>query len=80
MNGNLDIVVRHVPDALSVPSKAVFTRNGKPVVYVAGGQEYRPVEIEVIARNPDEVAVRGVTAGMSVCLAEPEQKKGAQSQ
>lgn len=80
MNGNLDIVVRHVPDALSVPSKAVFTRNGKPVVYVAGGKEYRPVEIEVIARNPDEVAVRGVTAGMSVCLAEPEQKKGAQSQ
>jgi HlyD family secretion protein len=80
MNGNLDIVVRHVPDALSVPSKAVFTRNGKPLVYVADGREYRPVEIEVIARNPDEVAVRGVTAGMSVCLAEPEQKREAQSQ
>ena len=75
MNGGMDIVIRLLPDAISVPSKAVFTLNGKPVVYVAGAKGYRRVEVEVIARNPDEVAVRGIGAEASVALAEPEAVK-----
>lgn len=80
MNGALDIVVRRIPNALSVPSKAIFTRNGKPVVYVAEPKRYRPVQIEVIARNPDEVAVGGLTPGVSVTLAEPAPDSGGQAQ
>ena len=72
MNGGMDIVIRHIPDAIGVPSKAVFTRNGKPVVYVAGAKGYRRMEVEVLARNPDEVAVRGIAADASVALAEPD--------
>ncbi len=72
MNGSADLVVRQVPNALSVPSKAIFTRNGKPVVYLAEAKGYRAVPIEILARNPDEVAIRGVGAGASVCLAEPQ--------
>lgn len=75
MNGSLDIVIRHIPDALSVVAKAIFTRNGKPIVYVAAAGGYRPVEIEVVASNPDEIAIRGVLPGDSVCLAEPGQDK-----
>jgi len=71
MNGGLDIVIRHIPNALSVPSKAIFTRRGKPVVYVAEPKRYRAVEVEVLARNPDEVAIQGVAAGASVALTEP---------
>ena len=71
MNGSADVVVRHIPNAISVPSKAIFTRNGKPVIYVAEGKRYRAIPIEVLARNPDEVAISGVAAGTSVCLAEP---------
>jgi HlyD family secretion protein len=72
MNGRMDVILERLPDALSVPAKAVFTRQGKPIVYVAqpaGG--YRATEVEVLARNPDEVAIKGVTAGMKVALAEP---------
>lgn len=72
MNGSMDIVIRRIPDAISVPSKAVFTLNGKPVVYVAEEKGYRRIEVEVLARNPDEVAVRGIGANASVALAEPE--------
>ena len=79
MNGELHVVERRIEKALSVPSKAVFTRQGKPVVFVlAEGQpQLRYVEIE--ARNPDEVAVKGLRAGQQVLLVDPtggDQKKG----
>jgi multidrug efflux pump subunit AcrA (membrane-fusion protein) len=77
MNGSMDIVVNRIADAISIPSKAVFTRDGKPVVYVPANTGYRPVEVEVIARNPDEVAVRGISEGVTVTLTEPELKEKA---
>ncbi len=36
MNGSMDIEINKIPAAISVPSKALFTRNGKPVVFVNG--------------------------------------------
>jgi multidrug efflux pump subunit AcrA (membrane-fusion protein) len=74
MNGSADVVVRHIADATSVPSKAIFTRNGKPVIYVAAANRYKAMPVEVLARNPDEVAVRGIAAGALVCLAEPQEE------
>lgn len=75
MNGSMDIVVSRVANALSVPAKALFTKKGKPLVYVAGKSGYKPVEVEVLARNPDEVAIKGVDAGASVTLTEPEKSE-----
>jgi HlyD family secretion protein len=72
MNGGMDVVIRRIPNAISVPAKAIFTRAGKPVVYVAEAQRYRAVPVEVLARNPDEVAIRGLKAAAAVCLTEPE--------
>ena len=75
MNGSMDVVIRRIPDAISVPAKAVFTKNGKPIVYVQGAKGYAPREVTVEARNPDEVAVSGLAAGTAVALVEPEVKK-----
>jgi HlyD family secretion protein len=74
MNGQMDVVVDRIKDAISVPAKAIFTRAGKPIVYVAEKGTYTPVQIEIIARNPDEVAIKGVQAGAQVALVEPERK------
>lgn len=72
MNGRMDVVLDRLPDALSVPAKAIFTRRGKPIVYVAKPSgKYEPKEVEVLARNPDEVAIKGLTAGEKVALTEP---------
>ena len=68
MNGRMDIVVDRIPNAISVPAKAVFARDGRPVVLVPGKEGPRPVFVEVLARNPDEVAVRGIEAGTQVAL------------
>jgi multidrug efflux pump subunit AcrA (membrane-fusion protein) len=72
MNGTMDIVVKRIPDAISIPAKAIFTREGHPVVYVADHGRYTAVGVQVLARNPDEVAVSGIQAGAIVTLADPE--------
>ena len=71
MNGNLDIIVNRLPGAISIPAKALFTRHGKPIVYVAGKKGYILTEVELLARNPDEVAVKGINEGDKVTLTEP---------
>ena len=68
MNGRMDVIVDRIPNAISVPSKAVFARDGRPVVLVPGKEGLRVVKVEVVARNPDEVAIRGIDAGTQVAL------------
>jgi HlyD family secretion protein len=71
MNASADIVQTRIPGAIAIPSKALFSRDGKPAVYVKSEGRYMPVQVRVIARNPDEVAVEGIAAGSLVTLAEP---------
>jgi HlyD family secretion protein len=68
MNGNMDVVVSRIPNAISIPAKAIFTRDGKPIVYLAEKGAYRAVEVQLLARNPDEVAVKGIQPGTMVTL------------
>jgi len=74
MNGGMDIVVNRIPDAISIPSKALFTRDGKPIVYLSSKGHYTPVQVQVQARNPDEVAITGIPAGAMVTLVDIEKK------
>jgi multidrug efflux pump subunit AcrA (membrane-fusion protein) len=74
MNGGMDIIINRIPKAISIPAKALFTHAGKPIVYVAKNGRYHPVGIEVLARNPDEIAVSGIQPGAMVTLVDPERK------
>jgi HlyD family secretion protein len=74
MNGGMDIIVNRIPDTISVPAKAVFTRAGKPIVYLADHGHYEATEVQLLARNPDEVAISGISDGALVALADPEKK------
>jgi hypothetical protein len=72
MNASMDVVTRRIPNATIVPARALFTRGGKPAVYVRGGDgAFQPVEVEVLARNPDEIAVKGVAPNARVALVDP---------
>ncbi|MFN0102340.1 MAG: efflux RND transporter periplasmic adaptor subunit [Bryobacteraceae bacterium] len=79
MNGRADVVVERIPDAISIPTKAVFSRDGKPFVLAVTAAGNKPMPVEVIARNPDEVAVRGLDSGVRVALIDEDadKKKGA---
>jgi HlyD family secretion protein len=74
MNGGMDIIINRIPNAISIPSKALFTHAGKPVVYVADKGVYHAVNVDVQARNPDEVAIKGIPAGTMVTLVDIEKK------
>jgi HlyD family secretion protein len=75
MNAAADLVEKRIPDAINIPSKALFTIAGKPAVYVKSKGQYIPTPVQVMARNPDEVAVQGIADGTQVALAEPPQEK-----
>jgi cobalt-zinc-cadmium efflux system membrane fusion protein len=75
MNAGADLVQTKIPEAISVPAKAVFTVNGKPAVYVKDRNQYTARPVSIKARNPDEVAIEGVAAGTLVALTEPPQEK-----
>jgi multidrug efflux pump subunit AcrA (membrane-fusion protein) len=74
MIGGMDIIVNRIPSALSIPSKALFTHAGKPIVYLLEGGNYRAAEVEVLARNPDEVAIKGIPAGSTVAMVDVEKE------
>jgi multidrug efflux pump subunit AcrA (membrane-fusion protein) len=78
MNGGMDIIINRIPKAVSIPAKALFTRDGKPIVYLADKGHYTPAAVEVQARNPDEVAVKGIPAGVMVALVDPLKKEQKQ--
>src|SRR5579871_41643 len=69
MNGSIDVITQKIPNAISVPGKAIFTRDGKPIVYAAQKDgTYRAESVEIQARNPDEVAVKGIAENSVVSL------------
>jgi hypothetical protein len=49
----------------------LFTRRGKPTVYVSEAGGFTPVGVEVLARNADEIAVKGVGGDVRVALVDP---------
>jgi HlyD family secretion protein len=74
MNGGMDIIINRIPNAISIPAKALFTHSGKPIVYVGKNGHYQAVEVQVLARNPDELAISGIPAGSMVALVDAEKK------
>ena len=76
MNSGADLIETRIPDAVSIPAKALFTIGGKPAVYVKANGQYVPTPVKVRARNPDEVAVDGINGGTVVALTEPPPPEG----
>ncbi len=72
MNGAADVVQTKLPNAIRIPAKALFTEGGKPVVYVQTKDGFQPHEVQVRARNKDEIAIGGISAGTKVALMLPE--------
>ncbi len=77
MNASADIVIARLPNAISIPAKALFTHGGKPVVYLKTKTGFQATNVEVRARNPEEVAVAGLASGSAIALVEPVQEKNA---
>jgi len=66
------INVGQIPDVLIVPTNAVFTDGGRPVVYRFGGRDFTPVPVEIVRRSKQQAAVKGdLKAGDRIALVSP---------
>ncbi|MGH9673803.1 MAG: efflux RND transporter periplasmic adaptor subunit, partial [Bryobacteraceae bacterium] len=74
MNGRMDIILQRRPNTMSIPAKALYSRHGRPIAYVAAGRRFRVAPVAVVARNTDEIAITGLQPGQSVAMAEVEAK------
>ncbi len=75
MNAGADVVESKIPNATSIPAKGLFTVDGQPAVYVKKNGAWVSLPVRIAGRNPDEVAIEGVDAGVQVALAEPPKDK-----
>ncbi|MGE5126425.1 MAG: efflux RND transporter periplasmic adaptor subunit [Betaproteobacteria bacterium] len=72
MSARVEIEVQERPRALFVPLEAVFEREGRSVVYLAGRQP-RPTEVVLGPSNADFVVIeKGLARGQRVLLRDPE--------
>ncbi len=66
------IPVGRLPNVLLVPAAAVFTVEGRPVVYIERRGEYVATDVQIIRRGRDQIALAGgVEAGERVALTQP---------
>lgn len=71
MNGSCNVIVRRLANAISIPASALFAAGGRPVVFVRQGNRFVQQPVTVLAQNPDDVAVSGLSAGAQVTLQDP---------
>lgn len=68
----VELIVKVIPNALSLPFEAVFERNQKTYVYVATDSRWEEREVKVGDRSGDEVVIEeGVEEGERVMLKNP---------
>jgi hypothetical protein len=65
---------------LIVPTKAVYSDGGRPVVYRFSGRDFSAVPVEIIRRGRDQTAIKGtVSPGDRIALVSPVEQKGGGS-
>lgn len=76
MTANNDIIIASYKDKLLVPLKAVFSKNGKQIVYLKRGGGITEQEIQLVAENEQYgVVEKPVQEGDVVLLYQPEEFK-----
>jgi RND family efflux transporter MFP subunit len=72
MTGSAEIVIRSQPNTLLIPSRASFSHNGKPSVWLQRGSDFVIRPIEVGERNETDIVVKdGLKPGDVVALENP---------
>jgi RND family efflux transporter MFP subunit len=75
MTANATIVVDRVPDAITMPTQAMFQKSGENVAYVWNGSAFREQSIQIGRTSRDRILVTGgLQAGDLVAMKDPTVK------
>lgn len=74
---DVEIVVEKIPNALHVPTQAIFDKNGKPTVYVLQKNgRYEPREVQLMKQSESLMVLSsGVQPGEVIALSDPTAEK-----
>lgn len=74
---DIEIIVEKIPNAIHIPSQAVFEKEGKPIVFLKVGNLYeeRPIRIAKQSESTTIIA-SGLKANDVIALVNPEAKPG----
>jgi RND family efflux transporter MFP subunit len=76
ITGEVTVVVDRVPNAISVPTQALFQKSGQTVAYVWKGTQFEEREVEVGRTSADKIMIaKGLDAGEQVALRDPTLKQ-----
>jgi multidrug resistance efflux pump len=74
---DVEIIVEKIPNAVHIPTQAVFEKEGKLVVYVKEGQKFVARPIKIGRRSESTLVVAdGLKSGEIIAMANPEAKPG----
>jgi hypothetical protein len=69
---DIEIIVEKIPNAIHIPTQAVFEKGGKPVVYVRTGGRFEERAVKLAKRSESTFVIsEGVKPGEEVALMNP---------
>jgi hypothetical protein len=76
ISGQVTVIVDRVPDAITIPTQAMFQKSGQNVAYVWRGTQFEERAIDVGRRSGDRIMIaKGITTGDQVALKDPTAKE-----
>jgi RND family efflux transporter MFP subunit len=76
MTAQVTVVVDRIPNAITIPSQAMFQKSGQTVAYVWNGSEFREQVISIGRTSRDRILVaKGLNPGDRVALNDPTVKE-----
>jgi HlyD family secretion protein len=73
---DVEIIVDKIPNAISIPTQAVFEKDGKLVAYVKNGNTFEERAFKPLKRSESTMVVEsGLKPGETVALSDPTVKK-----
>jgi HlyD family secretion protein len=76
MSTRIVITTGVIPNALWVPSQALFESDGRAFVYAQSPAGFMPHDVKLVQRSESQVVLTGVNEGQVVAMANPDQMAG----
>jgi multidrug efflux pump subunit AcrA (membrane-fusion protein) len=74
---DVEIILEKIPDAINVPTQAVFEKDGKQIVYVRNNNSWDERVIKPLKRSESVMVIAsGVQPGDTIAMADPNARPG----
>jgi hypothetical protein len=78
---DVEIIVEKIPNAIYIPTQAVFDKDGRPVVFVKSGRRFEERYVKLLKQSESTMVVsEGLRPGELVALSDPSAREKKEEQ